>query len=86
MTANYLQTGQIFLSLVGNGMINFLMLFICALLLLFHLLSNPRENPVSEADPKALSPLVLLFQPLLSCMRQSYGPKKYRGVKRNPLM
>lgn len=27
----------------------------------FHLVSNAQENPVSEADPKALRSLVLLF-------------------------
>lgn len=73
MTANYSQTRQIFLSLAGNRMINFWMLFICAVFgglpLLFHLLSNP----VTDADPKALIPLVLPFQPLLSC---GYIPQK----------
>lgn len=69
MTANYSQARQIFLSLAGNGMINFQMLFICAGFsgspLSFHLLSSPQENAVTEADAKAPSPLVLPQQPLL---------------------
>lgn len=82
MTANYSQTRQIFLSLAGNGMINFKMLFIHTvfggLSLLFHRLSNPQENPVTEAGSKAPSPLLLPSQHLLSFMRQNYVPKKWK--------
>jgi len=89
MTTNYLQTRQIFLSLAGNGMINFKMLFICAgfggLPLLFHLLSNPQGNPLTAAAPKALRvPRLSLPNLFLSCTKQSYVPRKCKEELKNP--
>jgi len=81
MSANYSQTRQIFLSLAGNGMINFQILFICTVFgglpLLFHLLSNSQENPVTESPGAPFPTSSQLHEAVIS-------PKSVKRGKKPP--